>query len=160
MCESSQRCFYADTGLRDRRFKLGVAKGQGVGTRECAEQHGSNCAFLRGGERGKISEDRVLGVRLCDSEQCGTIDAPIAHRDAFGHRINTMGRGDQSRAIRRHQTALYCAPGFHQFGGDDDVHFARSGHQGQHGRVGVLSVLLEEFEVVNCRARALRHTGY
>ena len=73
-------------------------------------------------------------------------------------RIQTVGRGDQRRAVGRHQSAQNGAAGFDQFGGKHDVDFARRRHQREDRRAA--GFRRQHLDVVDRGAGALRDAGH
>jgi len=92
-------------------------------------------------------------------QQCLAVHAAVSHGGFFRNRIHAVGRGNQGGARGRDQAALHRAPGFHQLGGNHDIHVTGHGHERQHGPSAVAGIG-EQFHVVNRRTRALRHTRY
>ena len=71
---------------------------------------------------------RFAAARACaSSASLATRPSPSAVFSV--DRVDAVGRGDQRRAVGRHQAALHRAAALHQLGGEDDVDVARQRHQ-------------------------------
>ena len=136
-------------------LEVGPREGQAPSTGERAEQRCSDHAarVFRGAR--EVGEHGTLRGLATGRDECVGVDAAVAHRHLLGHRIDTVRRRDERRAIGRDEPTLQRASGFHQFGGDDDVDLAGEGHQREH-RDATVGHGREDLDVIDRRAGALR----
>ena len=108
-------------------------KGQYFRACQRAKHRSADHAARVFGNRQIVAVNERLRRGLARREESRGVDAPIAHRGLFRHRIDAMGGGDQGSSIVGDQPALDRAPRLHQFGCNHYVDFSRNRHQCQYG---------------------------
>ena len=136
-------------------LEVGPGERQAARTGERAEQRCTDHAARVFRGACEVGKHRTLRGFATGRDECVGVDAAVAHRHLLGHRIDTVRRRDERRAIGRDEPTLQRASGFHQFGGDDDVDLAGEGHQREH-RDATVGHGREDLDVIDRRAGALR----
>ena len=112
--------------------------------------------------RGEIARDEHSAAAPQPATRAASSMRPSRQVRLLDHGVDAVRRGDQRRAVGRHEPALDRSAGLHQLGGDHDVHFARHRHQREdrilprRRRRG----LREQLHIVDRGTRALRDTRH
>ena len=155
----AQAGIHTHAGALDGGLESGFAKRQFTTPGQCTKQRGRQHAVVLFGQRLHIVVQEALRVFMPRLQHGGGIGNAVAGHHLLLSGVVAVRRCDQRGALGRDQAALHGAPGFHEFGRNDDVHLARHRHQRQHGCAAVRRhmALREQLDVINGGAGTLRH---
>ena len=119
----------ADAGAANGGFKRLTWERQGGGGGQRAKQGGGDDAAGAFGDGLHVRADEAFCLAGGGGEHRGAVGGAVAGFDFLQHRQRPMRRGDEHGFIRRDQSALDGAAGFHQFGGHHHIDIAGHRHQ-------------------------------
>ncbi len=151
--------FDADAAGLDRIQESHAREGQGAGRSERAEQARRDHAAVRLRDARKVGDDGALGGDADGLDHRPAVGRAVARLLLLRRRVGALARGDERRAVGRHEPAQKRTTGLHQFGGQHHVDIARRRHQGEHRRGGPRQ-RPDHLDIVDRGARALRHARH